>query len=85
LNDGRAEQIPPSTLLDSCNVKSRAIALWILAIALPLAVELTIKPSKALSIALFSIVGVTCLALLASLVWNWPWPWNKLPKNFCRT
>jgi hypothetical protein len=59
-------------------VKSRAIALWILAIALPLAVELTIEPSEALSIALFSIVGVACLALLVSLVWNWPWPWKQV-------
>jgi hypothetical protein len=62
-------------------VKWKAVALWILAIALPLAIELTFKPSKALSIALFSIVGVAFLIFLVSLIWNWTWPWKHVARQ----
>lgn len=62
-------------------MKWKAVALWILAIALPLAIELTFKPSKALSIALFSIVGVAFLVLLVSLIWNWTWPWKHVARQ----
>jgi hypothetical protein len=62
-------------------VKWKATALWVLAIALPLAIELTVKPSKALSIVLFSIVAVGFLALLTSLIWNWTWPWKRVARQ----
>lgn len=62
-------------------MKWKATAIWVLAIALPLAIELTFKPSKTLSIALFSIVGVALLALLAGLIWNWTWPWKHVARR----
>jgi hypothetical protein len=62
-------------------MKWRSTVLWILAIALPLAVELTVKPSEALSIVLFSVVGAALVALLASLIWNWSWPWKHVARQ----
>lgn len=63
------------------SVKWKATTLWILAIALPLAIELTVKPSKVLSIVLFLTVGVAFVALLASLIWNWSWPWKHIARQ----
>ncbi len=59
-------------------MRLRGPALWLLAIVLPLAIELTVKPSRGLSIGLFAIVGVAAVALLTGAAWNSSWIWRHI-------